>query len=53
MIPDQKMILSGTSDVNGLATLLSIGKLGPQENQKHSAVMSQVTEKVLGIPKDR
>merc|ERR1712080_315015 len=42
-----------STDICGTATFLSIGKLGPEENQRHSAAMMEVTERRLGIPKDR
>jgi len=53
VLADQRMMMSGTTDICGTATFLSIGKLGPEENIKHSAAMMEVTEKRLGIPKDR
>jgi phenylpyruvate tautomerase len=37
----------------GTATLLSIGKLGVEENKKHAAVLFDHIEKNLGIPRDR
>merc|ERR1719430_1143805 len=45
--------MGGTADVCGTATFLSIGNMGAEQNQKHSAAMMQVIEDCLGIPKDR
>uniref|UniRef100_T1J2R3 L-dopachrome isomerase n=1 Tax=Strigamia maritima TaxID=126957 RepID=T1J2R3_STRMM len=53
VIPDQMMTMGGTSDPCGSATLMSIGKLGVNENKKHAACLYAHIEKYLGIPKDR
>jgi len=53
VLPDQKMVMSGTADVCGTAVCMSIGKLGPEENQKHTAALMEVVNAKLGIPKDR
>jgi len=53
VIPDQIMSWGGATGPCGLATLMSIGALGVQENKKHSAVLHEHIEKSLGIPKDK
>uniref|UniRef100_A0A1W7RA73 L-dopachrome isomerase n=1 Tax=Hadrurus spadix TaxID=141984 RepID=A0A1W7RA73_9SCOR len=51
--PDQLMGWGGGSDPCALASLMSIGKLGVQENKKHAAALYKHIEKHLGIPGDR
>lgn len=43
----------GTSAPCGYATLMSIGELGPERNQAHSAVLFKHLKETLGIPPDR
>ena len=45
--------MGGSDEPCGTATLMSIGKLGPEENIKHSANMGEFCANKLGIPKDR
>ena len=47
------MTFGGSTEICATAHFYSIGKLGPEENQKHTAAMMEVTERTLGIPKDR
>ncbi|KAL0266974.1 UNVERIFIED_CONTAM: hypothetical protein PYX00_009370 [Menopon gallinae] len=53
VIPDVKMSWGGTDGPCGVAKLLSIGKLGIQENKKYAASLYEHVEKSLGIPKDK
>ncbi|XP_067015105.1 macrophage migration inhibitory factor homolog [Anabrus simplex] len=53
VIPDQAMVWGGTTEPCGTATLMSIGKLGVEENKKHAVVLYDHVEKYLGIPKNR
>lgn len=53
VVPDQLMSWGGTDDPCALLDILSIGKLGREENKKHSAVLSDYVGKHLGIDKDR
>ena len=43
----------GSVEPCGTASLMSIGKLGVEENKKHAAVLHEPFEKNLGIPRDR
>ncbi len=47
------MIMGGTADPCGSASLASIGGLGIEENKKISADISAVIEKHVGIKADR
>ncbi|XP_076030185.1 macrophage migration inhibitory factor-like [Oratosquilla oratoria] len=51
--PDQMLMFGGSTDPCGMAVLISIGKLGIEENKQHSAKLSDYIEKNLGIPKNR
>uniref|UniRef100_A0A8D8UJL5 L-dopachrome isomerase n=1 Tax=Cacopsylla melanoneura TaxID=428564 RepID=A0A8D8UJL5_9HEMI len=51
--PDTNLTFGGSDGPAGIASLMSIGKLGTAENKKHSAVLFAHVEKSLGIPKDR
>ena len=53
VIPDQLMLFGGSSEPCGQAKLMSIGKLGVEENKAHSDKISNFVEKNLGIKKDR
>lgn len=53
VIPDQPMVWGGSTDPCGTATLMSIGKLGVEENKKHAALLYDHIEKNLGIPRNR
>jgi len=53
VIPDLPAVWYGSTDPCGTAMLLSIGKLGVEENKKHAAVLYDHIEKNLGIPHDR
>ncbi|CAL4122831.1 unnamed protein product, partial [Meganyctiphanes norvegica] len=53
VIPDQLMMHGGTTDVCGSATLMSIGKLGVEENKLHAKNIYASVEKHLGIPSNR
>nr|ABM55630.1 macrophage migration inhibitory factor-like protein [Maconellicoccus hirsutus] len=50
---DQSIIWGGTEEPCGYATLMSIGKLGIEENKKHAAAIYEHLLKHLGIPGDR
>ena len=47
------MLFGGSSEPCGQAKLMSIGKLGVEENKAHSDKISNFVEKNLGIKKDR
>jgi phenylpyruvate tautomerase len=53
VIPDLPVAWGGSTDPCGTVTLLSIGKLGVEENKKHSAVLHDHFEKNLEIPRNR
>lgn len=53
IIPDQRIHWSGSNDYCVLAELSSIGKLGRDENKKHSALLLGYLSQQLGIPQDR
>lgn len=53
VIPDQMISWGGGSDPCAIASVMSIGQLGVQENKKHSAILFQLVEKYLGISGDR
>ncbi|XP_021933369.1 macrophage migration inhibitory factor homolog isoform X3 [Zootermopsis nevadensis] len=53
VIPDLLLVWGGSTDPCGTATLMSIGKLGVEENKKHAAVLYDHIEKNLGIPRNR
>jgi len=50
---DQALIFGGTNDPCASATLMSIGKLGPEENKAHAAAIYPIVNKHLGVPEDR
>lgn len=47
------MTWEGSDTPCGIATLMSIGCLGVEQNKKHAAVLYSILEKELGIPGDR
>lgn len=47
------MTFGGTTETCAIARLMSIGKLGVEENRKHSAAVSEFVEKNLQIPRSR
>ena len=47
------MSFGGTNEPCATATLLSIGRLGSEENKKHSNCIMNQLEKSLGIPPSR
>ncbi|XP_047475541.1 macrophage migration inhibitory factor-like [Penaeus chinensis] len=53
VIPDQLMSFGGTFDPCGSAILMSLGKLGVEENKTYASKIYAVVEKYLGIPNDR
>ncbi|GFG29196.1 hypothetical protein Cfor_04923 [Coptotermes formosanus] len=53
VIPDLPAVWGGSSEPCGTATLMSIGKLGVEENKKHAAALHDHIEKNLGIPRNR
>ncbi|XP_064081534.1 macrophage migration inhibitory factor homolog isoform X2 [Macrobrachium nipponense] len=52
ILPDQLMSFGGTLEPCGTGQLLSIGKLGVEENKVISAKIFAEVEKTLGIPND-
>jgi len=52
VVPDQLMVHGTEEGPCGQATLMSIGKLGEEENLKHSKAISDKIEEI-GIPADR
>ncbi|XP_042207489.1 macrophage migration inhibitory factor homolog isoform X2 [Homarus americanus] len=53
VIPDQLMTFGGSSDPCATALLISLGKLGVEENKGHAAKIYEFVENSLGIPGDR
>nr|CAD7413938.1 unnamed protein product [Timema cristinae] len=53
VIPDVLLSWKGSSAPAGNAMLLCIGLMGPEDNQRHAAVLSEHLFNHLGIPKDR
>ncbi|KAK7871742.1 hypothetical protein R5R35_014015 [Gryllus longicercus] len=53
VVPDAIMSWSGTDEPCGIATLMSIGQLGTEQNKKHAKVLHDHVEKSLGIPNSR
>ncbi|XP_028157647.1 macrophage migration inhibitory factor homolog [Ostrinia nubilalis] len=53
VIPDLPMSFSGTTEPCAIATLMSIGALGVEENKKHAKVLYELVQKELGVPTDR
>lgn len=53
IVPDQAMIFGGSDGPCATATLLSIGKIGTEENKKHASVLYPLVTKLLGVPADR
>jgi phenylpyruvate tautomerase len=47
------MVWGGSTEPCGTAALMSIGKLGVEENKKHAALLYDHIEKNLGIPRNR
>nr|CAD7434663.1 unnamed protein product [Timema monikensis] len=53
VIPDVLLSWKGSTAPAGNAMLLCIGLMGPEDNQRHAAVLSEHLFNHLGIPKDR
>ncbi|GLV36752.1 hypothetical protein CBL_02413 [Carabus blaptoides fortunei] len=53
IVPDTIMSMGGTTDPCAQTTLMSIGKLGKEQNKSHSEVLFDHINKELGIPPDR
>ena len=53
IIPDQLMSFGGSFEPCAQVLMQSIGRLGPEENKKYSAILSQELEIKLGIPANR
>ncbi|GAB6028733.1 hypothetical protein CHUAL_004553 [Chamberlinius hualienensis] len=54
VLPDQLLSWGGaTGEPAGLAKLLSIGRLGVEENKRYSAIIGEHVEKNLGISKSK
>lgn len=53
VVPDQLMVFGGKADACAHASIMSIGRLGVEENKAHSAVIFEAVEKLLGVPADR
>lgn len=47
------MTLGGSDDHCGFIQVTSIGSLGPEENKKHIAVITDYVHQAIGIPKDK
>lgn len=47
------MAFGGTKEPCAIASLMSIGQLGVEENKKHAAAIFQLVKDTLGIPNDR
>jgi phenylpyruvate tautomerase len=50
---DQNMTFGGTNEPCAYVTLMSIGRLGIEENKKHSNAIMNELEKLLEIPPSR
>uniref|UniRef100_A0A2P2HX69 L-dopachrome isomerase n=1 Tax=Hirondellea gigas TaxID=1518452 RepID=A0A2P2HX69_9CRUS len=53
VVPDQLMTFSGSTDACAQASIMSIGRLGVEENKLHSAAIFTAVEQLLGVPQDR
>jgi len=53
IIPDVLRSWGGSSEPSVQATLRSIGKLGPEENIKHTKAISDTVSKALGVKVDK
>jgi len=53
VIPDQMMMWGGEEGPCAIAVLMSIGKLGVQENKEYSRILSEHVQKQLGVSPDR
>ncbi|KAK7085138.1 hypothetical protein SK128_000452 [Halocaridina rubra] len=53
VLPDQLMSFGGTLEPCATAHIMSIGKLGIEENKAIAAKIFSAVEKLLGIPNDR
>ena len=53
VVPDQLMVFGGKADACAQASLMSIGKLGVEENKAHAQAIYEAVEKLLGIPPER
>lgn len=53
VVPDQLMVFGGKADACAQASLMSIGRLGVEENKAHAAAIFEAVEKLLGVPQDR
>lgn len=53
ILPDQNMVFGGTNEPCAYVTLMSIGRLGIEENKKHSNAIMNELEKLLAIPPSR
>lgn len=47
------MTLGGSNEPCGIIQVTCIGSLGPEENKKHVAVLTDHVNKTTGIPKDK
>jgi len=53
VIPDQMMMWGGEEGPCAMAELMSIGRLGIEENKKYSKILSEHVEKHLGVASNR
>lgn len=48
-----KMTFGASSEPCGIVQVTSIGSLGPEENKKHIAAITDYVHETVGIPKNR
>ncbi|KAI5634220.1 macrophage migration inhibitory factor (MIF) domain-containing protein [Phthorimaea operculella] len=53
IIPDVHMSFGGSTEPCAVANLMSVGRLGVEENKKHAKVLYELVEKELGVSKER
>ena len=53
IVPDQMMMFGGVEGPCAMASLTSIGKLGLNENKKHSKALAEHVQKHLGVPPNK
>lgn len=51
--PGESVTFGGSDEPCGHGTLHSIGQLTPEQNRNHAAVLGDLFESALGIPKNR
>lgn len=47
------MTLGGSNEICGIVQVSSIGSIGPEENKKHTAAITDYIYETVGIPKNK